>query len=100
MRDGMNLVAKEFVACQVDDPGVLVLSRMAGAAETMHEALLVNPFDLDGTAEAIHRALTMDLDERASRIASLRRREGATTWRPGSIAFSNRPSRAARRSSP
>ena len=75
MRDGMNLVAKEFVACQVDDPGVLVLSRMAGAAETMHEALLVNPFDLDGTAEAIHRALTMDLDERASRIASLRRRE-------------------------
>ena len=75
MRDGMNLVAKEFVACQVDDPGVLVLSRMAGAAETMHEALLVNPFDLDGTAEAIHRALTMDADERASRIASLRRRE-------------------------
>jgi trehalose 6-phosphate synthase/phosphatase len=75
MRDGMNLVAKEFVASQVDDPGVLVLSRMAGAAETMHEALLVNPFDLDGTAEAIHRALTMDLDERASRMASLRRRE-------------------------
>jgi trehalose 6-phosphate synthase/phosphatase len=75
MRDGMNLVAKEFVACQVDDPGVLVLSRLAGAAETMHEALLVNPFDLDGTAEAIHRALTMDLDERASRMASLRRRE-------------------------
>jgi len=74
-RDGMNLVAKEFVACQVGDPGVLVLSRMAGAAETMHEALLVNPFDLDGTAEAIHRALTMELDERASRMASLRRRE-------------------------
>jgi trehalose 6-phosphate synthase/phosphatase len=48
---------------------------MAGAAETMHEALLVNPFDLDGTAEAIHRALTMDPDERASRMASLRRRE-------------------------
>jgi trehalose 6-phosphate synthase/phosphatase len=75
MRDGMNLVAKEFVASQVDDPGVLVLSRMAGAAETMHEALLVNPFDLDGTAEAIHRALTMGPDERASRMASLRRRE-------------------------
>ena len=75
MRDGMNLVAKEFVASQVGDPGVLVLSRMAGAAETMREALLVNPFDLDGTAEAIHRGLTMDPDERASRMASLRRRE-------------------------
>lgn len=75
LRDGMNLVAKEYVACQVDDPGVLVLSRMAGAAETMREALQVNPFDVDGTAEAIHRALTMDEEERASRIASLRRRE-------------------------
>ncbi|MCP3987419.1 MAG: bifunctional alpha,alpha-trehalose-phosphate synthase (UDP-forming)/trehalose-phosphatase [bacterium] len=75
LRDGMNLVAKEYVACQVDDPGVLILSRMAGAAETMREALQVNPFDLDGTAEAIHRALTMDEEERASRISSLRRRE-------------------------
>jgi len=75
LRDGMNLVAKEWVACQVSDPGVLVLSRLAGAAETMREALLVNPYDLDGTAEAIHRALTMDEDERRSRIAALRRRE-------------------------
>lgn len=75
LRDGMNLVAKEYVASQVDDPGVLVLSRMAGAAETMREALQVNPFDLDETAHAIHRALTMEEDERASRIASLRRRE-------------------------
>ncbi|MBW2242603.1 MAG: bifunctional alpha,alpha-trehalose-phosphate synthase (UDP-forming)/trehalose-phosphatase [Deltaproteobacteria bacterium] len=75
LRDGMNLVAKEYVACQVDDPGVLILSRMAGAAETMREALQVNPFDLDGTAEAIHRALTMDEEERASRIAAMRRRE-------------------------
>jgi trehalose 6-phosphate synthase/phosphatase len=75
LRDGMNLVAKEWVACQVDAPGVLILSRLAGAAETMREALLVNPYDLDGTAEAIHRALTMEEDERASRIAALRRRE-------------------------
>ena len=75
LRDGMNLVAKEFVACQVDDPGVLILSRLAGAAETMREALLVNPYDADGTAEALHRALTMDEDERASRVAALRRRE-------------------------
>jgi len=75
LRDGMNLVAKEFIACQVDEPGVLVLSRLAGAADTMREALLVNPYDIDGTAEAIHRALTMDEAERRSRVAALRRRE-------------------------
>jgi trehalose 6-phosphate synthase/phosphatase len=75
LRDGMNLVAKEFVAAQVDEPGVLVLSRLAGAAETMREALAVNPYDVDRTAEAIHRALSMDEAERRSRIAALRRRE-------------------------
>jgi trehalose 6-phosphate synthase/phosphatase len=75
LRDGMNLVAKEFVAAQVDEPGVLVLSRLAGAAETMREALAVNPYDVDRTAESIHRALTMDEGERRSRIAALRRRE-------------------------
>jgi trehalose 6-phosphate synthase/phosphatase len=75
LRDGMNLVAKEYVTCQVRDPGVLILSRMAGAAETMREALQVNPFDVDETAHAIHRALTMDEEERATRMASLRRRE-------------------------
>ena len=75
LRDGMNLVAKEFVACQVDQPGVLVLSRLAGAAETMREALLVNPYDIDGSAETLHRALTMEEEERASRVTALRRRE-------------------------
>lgn len=75
LRDGMNLVAKEYVACQVREPGVLILSRMAGAAETMREALFVNPYDLDETALAIHRALTMQDEERASRMAALRRRE-------------------------
>jgi trehalose 6-phosphate synthase/phosphatase len=75
LRDGMNLVAKEYVACQVDDPGVLVLSELAGAAATMREAIQVNPYNLDETAEAIHRALTMEEPERRSRIASLRRRE-------------------------
>jgi trehalose 6-phosphate synthase/phosphatase len=75
LRDGMNLVAKEFVACQVDDPGVLVLSRLAGAADTMRESLLVNPYDIEGTAEGLHRALTMDEAERRSRVAALRRRE-------------------------
>jgi trehalose 6-phosphate synthase/phosphatase len=75
LRDGMNLVAKEFVACQVGDPGVLVLSRLAGAAETMREAIHVNPYDVDGTAHALHRALTMDETERRSRLTALRRRE-------------------------
>jgi trehalose 6-phosphate synthase/phosphatase len=75
LRDGMNLVAKEYVACQVGDPGVLVLSRFAGASETMREALLVNPYNLDSTAAALHRALTMDESERRSRMAALRWRE-------------------------
>jgi trehalose-6-phosphate synthase len=71
----MNLVAKEFVACQVDDPGVLVLSRFAGAADAMAEALLVNPYDLDGTAGALHQALCMDESERQRRMTALRLRE-------------------------
>lgn len=75
LRDGMNLVAKEFVACQVEDPGVLVLSRMAGAADTMREALLVNPYNLEETAEAIQRALVMEESERRSRMTALRSRE-------------------------
>ncbi|NIM51719.1 MAG: glycosyltransferase [Gemmatimonadales bacterium] len=78
LRDGMNLVAKEFVACQVDDPGVLVLSRMAGAAETMTEALLVNPYDVDDTAAKLHRALSMPLAERRSRMKQLRQREATS----------------------
>lgn len=83
LRDGMNLVAKEYVACQVDQPGVLVLSRFAGASETMGEALLVNPYNIDGTAEALHRALTMDESERRSRLAALRwreRRQNVDVW--------------------
>ncbi len=75
LRDGMNLVAKEFVACQVEEPGVLILSQLAGAAETMREALFVNPYDEHGTAQALHRALSMEPEERASRMAALRRRE-------------------------
>lgn len=68
LRDGMNLVAKEYVAAQSPtDPGVLVLSRFAGAAEEMDGALLVNPYDLAGMADAMKQALTMPLDERVSR---------------------------------
>jgi len=75
LRDGMNLVAKEFVASQVGDPGVLVLSQMAGAAETMREALIVNPLNREGTAEELHRALTMEEPERRSRMVALQQRE-------------------------
>jgi trehalose 6-phosphate synthase len=72
LRDGMNLVAKEFVAVQDEaDPGVLVLSRFAGAAEQMPEALLVNPYDIPATAQAIQRALRMPLVERRERHAAL-----------------------------
>jgi trehalose 6-phosphate synthase len=68
LRDGMNLVAKEFVAAQDEaDPGVLVLSRFAGAAEQMGDALLVNPYDTQATAEATQRALHMPLEERRLR---------------------------------
>jgi trehalose 6-phosphate synthase len=64
----MNLVAKEYVAAQrPDDPGVLVLSRFAGAAEQMREALIVNPFDKFEVAEAIGTALAMPKDERIAR---------------------------------
>jgi len=68
LRDGMNLVAKEFIAAQDPaDPGVLVLSRFAGSAEQLEDALLVNPYDIDGTADTIQRALQMPLEERQAR---------------------------------
>jgi trehalose 6-phosphate synthase len=68
LRDGMNLVAKEYVAAQdPENPGVLVLSRLAGAAEGLDGALLVNPYDIDGVAERLARALSMSLDERRDR---------------------------------
>jgi trehalose 6-phosphate synthase len=72
LRDGMNLVAKEYVAAQdPDDPGVLVLSRFAGAARQLDSAILVNPHDPDDMADAMDRALRMDLDERRARQAAL-----------------------------
>ncbi|XP_032515582.2 alpha,alpha-trehalose-phosphate synthase [UDP-forming] A isoform X2 [Danaus plexippus] len=76
LRDGMNLVAKEFVACQIKKPpGVLIVSPFAGAGEMMHEALICNPYELDDAAEVIHRALIMPEDERTVRMNHLRRRE-------------------------
>jgi trehalose 6-phosphate synthase len=68
LRDGMNLVAKEYVAAQSpEDPGVLVLSRFAGAAQELSGAILVNPYDIEGVSDALATALTMPLDERQER---------------------------------
>ncbi len=78
LRDGMNLVAKEFVAAQdANDPGVLVLSRFAGAAEEMGAAILTNPYHCDGMAVDLDQALRMELPERQSRHREL----AAVVWR-------------------
>lgn len=72
LRDGMNLVCKEFVAARGDESGVLVLSEFAGAADELRDALIVNPYDIDGVAIAMHQALTMDGGERRRRMRVLR----------------------------
>ncbi len=85
LRDGMNLVAKEFVAAQDPaDPGVLVLSPFAGAVHELPEALIVNPVDADALAEALDQALKMPLDERKSRWQAMWNRvntQDANAWR-------------------
>jgi trehalose 6-phosphate synthase len=89
-RDGMNLVAKEYVAAQDPaDPGVLVLSTMAGAAEELRDAVLVNPFDTRAVSEGIRRGLTMSRDERRARHAALLdvlRRNDIDAWRERFVA--------------
>jgi trehalose-6-phosphate synthase len=72
LHDGMNLVAKEFVASRHDDDGVLILSRFAGSAHELGDALLVNPFSIGEIADAIHCALTMPVDERRRRMHRMR----------------------------
>jgi trehalose 6-phosphate synthase/phosphatase len=74
LRDGMNLVAKEYVACKANGDGVLVLSEFAGAAAEMGEALLINPFDEERTASAIERAFAVDEEERRQRMQALHAR--------------------------
>ncbi len=87
LRDGMNLVAKEYVAAQSSaDPGVLILSRFAGAADQLREALIVNPYDADEVAEAINQALTMELPERKERWQALRE----TVWAGTPTVFTER----------
>jgi trehalose 6-phosphate synthase len=75
LRDGMNLVAKEYIAAQdAADPGVLILSRFAGAAEDLLEALIVNPYDVDEVAHAMRRAIEMPRGERVERHRALMKR--------------------------
>lgn len=99
LRDGMNLVAKEYVAAQDPrDPGVLVLSRFAGAARELTSALIVNPYDCVGMAEALDRALRMPLAERCDRhehLLQVIRKADLAAWRDNFLndlrAFASRP---------
>jgi trehalose 6-phosphate synthase len=90
LRDGMNLVAKEFVAAQdPDDPGVLILSEFAGAARELRDALLINPYDEAGMAEAMDRALLMPLEERQERhraMLAIMRENSLERWRDRFVA--------------
>ncbi|WP_241982903.1 MULTISPECIES: bifunctional alpha,alpha-trehalose-phosphate synthase (UDP-forming)/trehalose-phosphatase [Cryobacterium] len=74
LRDGMNLVAKEYVAVRFDGDGVLVLSEFAGAADELKQAILINPHDIDGVKAAILRAIAMPRTERTRRMRALRRK--------------------------
>ena len=73
LHDGMNLVAKEFVAARNDEDGVLVLSEMTGAAQELQHAVIINPYDIDGFASAIHHAIEMPEQERRRRMRAMRR---------------------------
>nr|WP_228126907.1 trehalose-6-phosphate synthase [Candidatus Viadribacter manganicus] len=90
LRDGMNLVAKEFIAAQDEaDPGVLVLSRFAGAAAQMGDALIVNPFSQEDVADAMRRALSMPIEERRKRWRTLMdgvERDDVMAWRDSFVA--------------
>lgn len=90
LRDGMNLVAKEYVAAQdADDPGVLILSRFAGAALQLKDAVIVNPFSQEGLAEALQAAIEMPLEERKRRWESMMQsvmREDVAHWRDDFVA--------------
>ncbi len=94
LRDGMNLVAKEYIAAQDhENPGVLILSKFAGAAEALQEALIVNPYDIDEVTEALQRAINMSLEERRERHSELFRRvkiHDAKSWHDSFIAAMER----------
>jgi trehalose 6-phosphate synthase len=72
-RDGMNLVAKEYVACRIDDDGALVLSEFAGAADELRQAWLVNPYDINGMKSALLEAYRADAKELSRRMRAMRK---------------------------
>ena len=74
VRDGMNLVAKEFVATRVDKKGVLILSEMAGASKELYDSITINPFDLHSMADAIHKAINMSTEEQIRRNTTMQKR--------------------------
>jgi trehalose 6-phosphate synthase/phosphatase len=74
LRDGMNLVAKEYIACQKENLGVLILSEMAGAAVELHESIIITPNDIEATADAIITALEMPKKEREAKICKMQHR--------------------------
>ena len=74
LHDGMNLVAKEFIAARDDEKGVLILSQFTGAARELHEALIVNPYHIEQGAEALQKALSMPPVEQRERMRAMRRR--------------------------
>ena len=89
LRDGMNLVAKEFVASRTDDDGVLVLSEFAGASAELQSAVTVNPYDVHAVADSIERGLSMTADERRARMRTLRRsvcKHDVFAWADGFLA--------------
>ena len=74
VRDGMNLVAKEFVATRVDKKGVLILSEMAGASKELYDSVTINPFDLNSMADSIYKALNMSVEEQIRRNTTMQKR--------------------------
>jgi trehalose 6-phosphate synthase len=87
LHDGMNLVAKEYIAARSDDRGSLILSRFTGAARELHDAIIVNPYDIQATGEAIARVLEMDVSEVIDRMRRMRRtvKEHNIYWWAGSL---------------
>jgi alpha,alpha-trehalose-phosphate synthase [UDP-forming] len=87
LHDGMNLVAKEYVAERQDERGVLILSRFTGSAKELHDAIIVNPYDIESTAEAVAQALEMNVSEMVDRMRRMRRsvRERNIYWWAGTL---------------
>jgi trehalose 6-phosphate synthase len=73
LHDGMNLVAKEYIAARNNNDGVLILSQFAGASQELHGAVIINPYDIEVSADAIHAALQMSLEEQKHRMKQMRR---------------------------